>query len=83
MVGATAAFYSGSMNLDRDVSLLEAWQKMPAKRRHLYFFTLLALATFLTAHFQENMAAFRRLIPPPPMPPRITSREVYPAPVTL
>jgi pheromone shutdown protein TraB len=71
------------MNRDIDVTLSEAWQKMPPVRRHTYFFTLLVLVTIAVAHFQEDFATFKRLIPAPEVPPRITSQEVYPAPVNL
>jgi hypothetical protein len=71
------------MNLARDMSFGEAWQKMPAFRRHIYFFTLLILVTVVTAKFQENLDTFKRLAPPQAEPPRITSKEVYPAPVNL
>lgn len=71
------------MNRGHDVSFIEAWQKMPAARRHIYFFTLLALVTVVVANFQEYFAAVKRLLPEPSMPPRITSQEVYPAPVNF
>ena len=66
-----------------DVNLTEIWHKVPAARRHLYFFVLLALVTMVVANFQDDLAAYKRLIPPTPEPPRITSQEVYPAPVKI
>lgn len=71
------------MNRELDVSLSEAWQKMPPIRRHTYFFILLVLLTIVAANFQQDLATFKRLIPAPATPPRITSQEIYPVPVNL
>ena len=72
------------MNREFDVTVLrDAWQKMPPKRRHTYFFVLLALITVAVSNFQDDVAALKRLIPETSEPPRITSQEVYPAPVRL
>jgi hypothetical protein len=71
------------MNQRRDLTWGEAWEKMPAARRHFYFFTLLFLVTVVMANFQRNVDTFKRMVPGPALPPRITSHEVYPAPVHL
>ena len=71
------------MKCEFEVNLTEAWQKVPAVRRHIYFFILLSLVTFVVANFSEDLAALKRLVPPAPEPPRITSQEVYPAPINL
>ncbi len=83
MVGWAGPLYYYGMNREFDMSLSEAWQKVPATRRHTYFFALLALLTIVAANFQDDLATFKRLIPARATPPRITSQEVYPAPVNL
>jgi len=71
------------MNRRRELTCGEAWRKMPAPRRHFYFFTLLILATVVMANFQQNLETFKHLVPGPTLPPRISSHEVYPAPVNF
>jgi|GEM_PF-6732473 hypothetical protein len=59
-----------------------SWAEIPPLRRHLYFYLLLVLGTIaadsLLGTLQQSNG---RLAFAPAPPPRMTSSEVYPAPV--
>lgn len=71
------------MKRDRELSLVETWERLPSARRHFYFFTLLVLATISLSDLYDVSSKPRRVKSEPPPPPRMTSKDVYPAPVKL
>jgi hypothetical protein len=71
------------MKHDREINLMQEWEALPSERRHFYFFVLLVLLTVLTADLYGAPAAPRRVQSEPEPPPRMTSKDVYPAPVNL
>ena len=58
-----------------------SWEEISPMRRHIYFFLLLALATIVAESLHNYLTPQGRLAFAPAPPPRITSQEVYPAPV--
>jgi hypothetical protein len=58
-----------------------SWEEIPAMRRHIYFYLLLVLGSIVADSLGNSLASQSRLAFAPAPPPRITSKEVYPAPV--
>jgi hypothetical protein len=59
-----------------------SWEEIPAFRKHLYFYLLLVLGTLAVDSLIDGALQSRgRLAFAPAPPPRITSQELYPAPV--
>jgi len=58
-----------------------SWEEIPPMRRHIYFFVLLVLGTIVATSLHNSFLPQGRLAFAPAPPPRITSKEVYPAPV--
>ncbi len=58
-----------------------SWEEIPAMRRHIYFFLLLVLGSIVADSLQNSLGSQGRLAFAPAPPPRITSKELYPAPV--
>lgn len=58
-----------------------SWEEIPAFRKHIYFFLLLLLGTIVADSLLGTIESKGRLAFAPAPPPRITSKELYPAPV--
>lgn len=57
-----------------------SWEEIPPFRKHLYVYLLLVLGTILVDSLLGTVQSNGRLALAP-APPRITSQELYPAPV--
>ena len=60
--------------------MVQEWERMPAARRHLYFYILLLLAMLLANSLREASKP-KRTIATQDNPPGVAAKEVYPAPV--
>jgi hypothetical protein len=58
-----------------------SWEEIPPIRRHLYFYLLLVLGALVAESLYNSLSPEGRLAFAPAPPPRITSSEVYPAPI--
>ena len=58
-----------------------SWDEIPPLRRHLYFYLLLVLGAIVANSFRGESGSQGRLAFAPAPPPRMTSQDVYPAPV--
>ena len=58
-----------------------SWEEIPSMRRHIYFYLLLVLGVILADSLYNSIQPQGRLAFAPAPAPRITSKEVYPAPV--
>ena len=58
-----------------------SWEEVPPMRRHIYFYLLLVLGSIVVDSINNPFAPQGRMAFAPAPPPRITSKEVYPAPV--
>lgn len=58
-----------------------SWEEIPPIRRHIYFYLLVVLGSIVCDTLGGNFVSQGRLAFAPSTPPRITSSEVYPAPV--
>ncbi len=58
-----------------------SWEEIPSMRRHIYFYLLLVLGSIVANSLHNSLASQSRLAFAATPPPRITAKEVYPAPV--
>ena len=58
-----------------------SWEEIPSMRRHIYFYLLLVLGSLVATSLHNSLVPEGQIAFAPAPPPRITSKEVYPAPV--
>ena len=58
-----------------------SWEEIPAMRRHIYVYLLLVLGAIVADSLSGTLVSQGRLAFAPAPPPRITAKELYPAPV--
>lgn len=57
-----------------------SWEEIPSFRKHLYFYLFLVVGTILADTLVGTVQS-NGCLPLAPAPPRMTSQDVYPAPV--
>ena len=69
------------MNTAQNHSFDFSWDEIPSIRRHIYFYLTLVLGLMLVESLHSAFTPPDRQANAAAPPPRLTSQEVYPAPV--